>query len=106
MSSLPYVFDKIRRQRGLTNAEIAQELCLDPALTSRIANDRMVVSHGLIGRLLIKLTADETQEVLQAYFDDELERIRTGRAEKAEELKIRPKSDISFVVQVQRAPGS
>lgn len=106
MSSLPKVFDKIRTKRGLTNAEIAHELCLDPAITSRITNDRIVASHGLIGRMLIKLTADEAREVLQAYFDDELERIRAGRIEKAEELKIRIKSDINFVVRVHRAPGS
>lgn len=89
MESLPNALLKLKEARGLDNRGLASLLSVDPPLSSRLVNGQRAISYGVMSRLLVKLTADETRVLLQAYFDDELERIREERAEKAAELGVK-----------------
>jgi len=54
-----------------------------------------------MGQIVVNLTDDEAREVLQAYFSDELQRIRDGRLEKAGELGVKLKNpEFSYAVRV------
>lgn len=101
MSSLSTALEKICQQRGLTNLGLAQVLCLDPALASRISNDRKGLSHRLMGRMLVNLNDDEARSMIQAYFSDELQRIQEGRIENAEKLGVKLKTpEFPYAVRV------
>ena len=101
MSSLSRTLEEIRHHRRLTNVGLSQVLCLDPALTSRISNDRKGLSHRLMGRMLVNLTDDEAKRMIQAYFSDELRRVQECRSEKAAELGIELKNpEFSYSVRV------
>jgi hypothetical protein len=88
MSSLNSALEKFREKNDYTNAQMWETLGLDPGLGSRVKNGVIGVSHGLISRMLVKLTADDARAVLQGYFTDELERIRIGREAKAVEVGV------------------
>lgn len=89
MPSLVAELEKYRQTNGLTNAQMWSALGLDPGLGSRITSGTKGVSYGLMSRFLIKLSSAEARAFLQAYFEDELERIRLGREEKAAELGVK-----------------
>jgi hypothetical protein len=75
-------------------------------MVSRLLNDLQPVGHGTMARLIIKLEAAETHRLLQAYFEDELERIREGREAKARELGVKPvKTDWPHRVRIESDPS-
>lgn len=105
MPSLVAELEKFRKTNGLTNAQMWTSLGVDPGLGSRITNGTKGVSYGLMSRFLVKLSAAEATALLQAYFTDELERIREGREEKAAELGIKlSEADWPHRVKVVSAP--
>ena len=89
MEALPLKLDEIRQASGLTNLQFAEALGFDETVMSRLCSGTKGVSHGIISRLMIKLAGDDAREILQAYFEDELDRIREGRDAKARELGVR-----------------
>jgi transcriptional regulator with XRE-family HTH domain len=106
MDSLPSRLEEIRQDRGLTNLQFAERLGMDSTVMSRLCSGKKGVSHGIISRLLVKLDSNDAQAILQAYFEDELERIREGREAKARELGVKPvKTDWPHRVRIESDPS-
>lgn len=99
--SLHAALEKYRERNNFTKAQMWAVLGVHPGLGSRIASGLKGVSYGLMSRFLVRLSADDARTLLQAYFEDELERIRVGRAEKAAELGVKlHEPDWSYGVKV------
>ncbi len=79
----------MQQAKGMNGLALAETLGMDPATMSRLLNDRQPVGHGTVARLIVHLDAKEAHRLLQAYFEDELNRIRDGRDEKARELGVK-----------------
>lgn len=90
MSNLSEALVEIQQGRKFSGRDLAGLIGVSPVMVSRLINDLQPVGHGTIARLLINLEAAEAHRLLQAYFDDELNRIRDGRDEKARELGVKP----------------
>jgi transcriptional regulator with XRE-family HTH domain len=102
VSNLSETLIAMQQAKGMNGLALADTLGMDPAIISRLLNDRQPVGHVTVARLIVHLDGDEARRLLQAYFDDELARITAGRIEKARELGIRvPKRPWSFKVRIE-----
>jgi transcriptional regulator with XRE-family HTH domain len=89
VSNLSEALGQIQQGRKLSGLDLASFFGVSAVMVSRLLNDRQPVGHGTIARLIVKLEPAEASRLLQAYFDDELERIREGRDAKAMEMGMR-----------------
>ena len=106
MSNLSEALVEIQQGRQLSGRDLAGLIGVSPVMVSRLLNDLQPVGHGTMARLIIKLEAAETHRLLQAYFEDELERIREGREAKARELGVKPvKTDWPHRVRIESDPS-
>lgn len=105
MSKLSQALDEIQQGRKLSGRDLADFIGVSPVMVSRLLNDLQPVGHGTMARLIIKLEAAEAHRLLQAYFEDELTRIREGRDAKAKELGVKPRhKDWPHRVRVEISP--
>jgi len=106
VSNLSEALVEIQQERQLSGRDLAGLIGVSPVMVSRLLNDLQPVGHGTMARLIIKLEASETHRLLQAYFEDELERIREGREAKARELGVKPvKTDWPHRVRIESDPS-
>ena len=105
MSKLSQALDEIQQGRKLSGRDLAGLIGVSPVMISRLLNDLQPVGHGTMARMLIKLDAADAHRLLEAYFEDELTRIREGRDAKAKELGVKPvDKDWPYRVRVVISP--
>lgn len=101
MTKLSEALQKIRDELGMHDTAFGAHLGIHKTVLSRILSGSREVGRETVARLLVSLDESETERVLQAHFQDELERIGSMRADKAAELGMKLAEPMwPYIVQV------
>lgn len=101
MSHVSSALQEHAEKNKISPAELSRQLGLNKSVVSRIFAGTQPIGAVTMGRIVMTLDAKTAQVLLQAYFEDDIVRIRTASQEKADQLGIKiAHADCQFSVHV------